>query len=239
MITIEELKQRQELFDEEIKERAKELKLTNDGFFPISDGVADIEMYLSSSPRVMWILKEPFDDEGGYSMPDDIKEKGELMSCKIDQIPTYQGMVYVMEGLRTGLDYNSMRESKDMPLHLQNIAYININKMPAKGGRRSNYSLLPYYENWKQITLKQIEAYSPEVIIFGNTYHLFQNDGVFFDSVDISKDDELYKQGIIIRKQNGILLVDAYHPSKYETYQKEGYIDSMAKYIRKYYSHSS
>jgi hypothetical protein len=29
---------------------------------PIHDGVADLEGYLASSPRIMWILKEPYDD---------------------------------------------------------------------------------------------------------------------------------------------------------------------------------
>mgnify|MGYP006873137254 FL=1 len=29
---------------------------------PITDGVADIPAYLSSKPKIMWILKEPYDD---------------------------------------------------------------------------------------------------------------------------------------------------------------------------------
>ena len=29
---------------------------------PIYDGVADLKAYLASTPKIMWILKEPYDD---------------------------------------------------------------------------------------------------------------------------------------------------------------------------------
>ena len=52
----------QELIKSKIFERAKKLELSNDGLEPLPDGVADIEGYCKSSPRIMWILKQPYDD---------------------------------------------------------------------------------------------------------------------------------------------------------------------------------
>lgn len=52
----------QELIKSKIFELAKKLELSNDDLEPLPDGVADIEGYCKSSPRIMWILKQPYDD---------------------------------------------------------------------------------------------------------------------------------------------------------------------------------
>ena len=36
---------------------------------PIYDGLVDAEAYLASKPKVMWILKEPYDDFDAEGMP--------------------------------------------------------------------------------------------------------------------------------------------------------------------------
>src|ERR1700733_7592250 len=48
---------------------------------PITDGVIDIDRYLSSSPKMLWILKEPWDDvkdgktSGGWSVTQLVEDK--------------------------------------------------------------------------------------------------------------------------------------------------------------------
>ncbi len=37
----------------------------NDKAEPIIDGIVDISGYLQSKPKILWILKEPYDDEEG------------------------------------------------------------------------------------------------------------------------------------------------------------------------------
>ncbi|MDE5595949.1 MAG: hypothetical protein K2I89_10315, partial [Muribaculaceae bacterium] len=48
----------QKIIQEKIRHLAAEKGLTNKQCGPIPDGVEDIEGYLSSSPKVMWVLKE-------------------------------------------------------------------------------------------------------------------------------------------------------------------------------------
>ena len=30
--------------------------------YPITDGVVDVDLYLASSPKILWVLKEPVDE---------------------------------------------------------------------------------------------------------------------------------------------------------------------------------
>ena len=58
---------------------------------------------------------------------------------------------------------------------MSQIAYINLNKMPAN--KTSSDDLLEEsYKNWKTILMAQIELYKPQVIIFGNTFKFFKDD---------------------------------------------------------------
>lgn len=62
LLSPDKIRSGQELIKSKIFERAKKLELSNDGLEPLPDGVADIEGYCKSSPRIMWILKQPYDD---------------------------------------------------------------------------------------------------------------------------------------------------------------------------------
>jgi len=62
MMTAEELRQAQKDIQKETFLCAEECKKEGDFIEPIYDGVYDVEKYLASSPRIMWILKEPYDD---------------------------------------------------------------------------------------------------------------------------------------------------------------------------------
>ena len=59
-----ELTKRQTEMHDKIFNHAKENNLIKQKplLMPIYDGVADIKAYISSNPKIMWILKEPYDD---------------------------------------------------------------------------------------------------------------------------------------------------------------------------------
>ena len=61
-LSVEVLKKEQEKIIQDIYALAQSNGLSNDNIEPIADGVNDIEAYLDSHPRVMWVLKEPYDD---------------------------------------------------------------------------------------------------------------------------------------------------------------------------------
>ena len=59
-MTANELEKKQEELFLEIKQHADKKGLIRKNLQPIYDGVADIPAYLSSNPKIMWILKEPW-----------------------------------------------------------------------------------------------------------------------------------------------------------------------------------
>ncbi len=62
VLSPEDIRKGQEKIKEEIYARAKELGISTDDLWPLPDGVFNIEGYCQSSPRIMWILKQPYDD---------------------------------------------------------------------------------------------------------------------------------------------------------------------------------
>ena len=52
-----------------IQSRAVELGYDPATVEPIYDGVVDTEAYLAAQPKIMWILKEPYDDFDAEGMP--------------------------------------------------------------------------------------------------------------------------------------------------------------------------
>ena len=58
----EDIRKGQEKIKEEIYARAKVLGISTDDLWPLPDGVFNIEGYCQSSPRIRWILKQPYDD---------------------------------------------------------------------------------------------------------------------------------------------------------------------------------
>lgn len=58
----EDIRKGQEKIKEKIYARAKVLGISTDDLWPLPDGVFNIEGYCQSSPRIMWILKQPYDD---------------------------------------------------------------------------------------------------------------------------------------------------------------------------------
>ena len=61
-MTVKELTKEQDTLRNEIDALADKEGLWTEDVGPIRDGVADIEAYLHSSPKIMWVLKEPYDD---------------------------------------------------------------------------------------------------------------------------------------------------------------------------------
>ena len=69
-MAVEKLTKKQVVLWDKIYKNAKELGLLKEGSLePIYDGVSDVEGYLESKPKIMWILKEPYDDKAPDGSP--------------------------------------------------------------------------------------------------------------------------------------------------------------------------
>ena len=213
-MTIEELKKAQAEIENQIMQCAISNNLTTSELEPIPDGIYDAKKYLSSSPRIMWILKEPYDDlnsagrpcGGGWSLYEAYDNEDAWKN------PTWQPMIYTSYGILNKLkweDMNYIRDDKSMVDVLKQIAYINISKMPAL--KISNDSdLYTYYNIWRLILLNQIKVYDPQIIVFGNTFKFFKDDLIGNSVEPIKKID-----GVVhIYKRENTLLFDAYHPNQ-------------------------
>ena len=225
-----ELNKRQQEIWNEMEKLAKELG--NSNRLPIYDGVCDLDGYLSSKPKVMWMLKEPNGqieggelEEGGWCVPEESFTNLEETAGQ----PTWQVMIYVMYGYQNGLKYDDMdyvRNNLEMAKVMQRIAYLNVSKLP--GLNRSNESQIEQsYMQWKPILDKQIETYSPDVIVFGNTFAHFRND---------FKNNSLVQIGNIpgwidVYKSDNRILFDAYHPSR----KGREYVNTLIKALNDFF----
>lgn len=171
-----DLKEYQKEIKELIDRTARKANLINGDVEPIYDGIADEEGYLGSKLKVAWVLKEPYDDfnangdpeGGGFSLPWDCFYKTDAW-----RNPVWQRIAYVMYGFRNALCWDDMdwiSENHDMIHVIRDIAWINISKMPARTTSGIPDIKAKYDTIWRDVVLRQLELYAPDVIIFGNTF---------------------------------------------------------------------
>lgn len=183
-MTQEELQKKQNEMHNKIEQYAQEKGLIKQrpSLHPITDGVADINGYLSSSPKIMWLLKEPYDDftangnpkGGGWSFMDLFLEKSELWK----NVTMWQLMIQTNYAIRNNLKWEELdyiADNSQMAQELKKTAYTNLSKMPYTKASPSKH-LWKCYSVWKEIILEQIKLYSPDIIIFGYTFEFLKED---------------------------------------------------------------
>lgn len=209
-------------FIEKDKEIIQLIKTTvvsrHKNLFPIYDGVIDIEKYISAKFKILWILKEPYDDfdkngkptGGDWHMREAIIPKTKLLEFKGGR-NTFEPMIYSTWSILNNFpEWNEMTEIEKAPQmidSIKSIGYINVKKIPGKTASSSTV-ISNNYNKFKDLLLKQIEYLDPNIIIGGSTLHLFLKDlGVDTKSVNKTKEINYYYH-------NGKLLIDAYHPAQ-------------------------
>ena len=227
----------QELIKNKIYERAKDLGLSNDGLEPIPDGVYNIEGYCKSSPRIMWILKQPYDDfKEGRPSGGGWEVYGAFTNSDNYKNMTWQPIVYTLVGIRQHIlwkDMSYIRDDKSMMETLKDIAYINVNKMPGLK-TTSDVELAEAYEQWKDIIEEQISLYDPQVICFANTMWLFKKDWDIdehteHESISLGNDKHM-----LVYHKDDRLCLDTYHPGQ-RVIHREDYVDAIIKVVNSHF----
>ena len=215
MNTFNELSKQQENLHREIDTIAKANHLLN-GVSPIYDGVGDIKAYLNAPIKIMWLLKESYDqDKSGNKGSGDWSIYEAFNTETAWSYLTFQRIAYTLYGFLHSEYYENIpavKNNREMVRLLNEIAYINISKMP--GETRSNDSSISrYYTIWKELINKQIEVYNPDVIIFGGTKRFFEfketpqlHDRYYNPDVNPQLTSEIYKY-------KNRWLISVYHPS--------------------------
>lgn len=234
----EALAEAERTIEELIRERGAEAGLSTDDTWPITDGVVDTDAYLASSPRIMWILKEPYDDRdeegrpcgGGWSHSEMLRSKKEWT------VLTWQRVIRSMYGYIHGTlcaDQPDLKEHPEMGEALRGVAWINVSKMPALKSSRMP-ALRRGYGIWRDIVLRQVSEYDPDIIVFGNTLRLTGEDFLTREELESPAERIMYEGWNManIFLKDGRILVDAYHPGI--RCKDERYVDSMVGILRRY-----
>ncbi|MEI8292027.1 MAG: hypothetical protein WCH99_21365 [Verrucomicrobiota bacterium] len=144
---------------------------------PIYDGIANPELYLQSKQRILWILKEPYDngeklgdaEDGDWSIAEAMNNEPD----KLSRWKVFRPICYINYGIWTGDDdWNYMPELNDceeIRNGIKKIAYINISKLPALKttlvGR-----IVEAYQKHRGLILDQIRTYAPNIIFTCNPH---------------------------------------------------------------------
>jgi hypothetical protein len=228
---VEYLKNEQRLIEEYIDRFCDK---TTETAAPISDGIVNVEKYLKSKYRICWVLKEPYDGEGGqggeWSLTGDVLNKENLYSEVVKNSPTWQPMVYITYSLLNGFiryrDMEYIRDEPQMAQCLTEIALINVSKMPA--ARRSNDAdIANKYIYWKPILHWQLKQYDPQIIIFGNTFQHFQKD------LNIKKEDMICKDYVDYVIRDNKIYAHVYHPAQ-TSISREEYVQRIIDVIKSF-----
>lgn len=237
-MTTKDLEKAQKQMHEKIYQHAQELGLIKQKPFlePMCDGVADIEGYLSTSPKIMWILKEPWGDKtpagktrgGGWAFTEHFKDnevwKDEDMWKLIIQV----NHAIHKELKWSELDY--IDGNQDMIDELKKTAYINLSKMPAETTSSINH-LEECYPLWKDIVFEQMDLYKPDIIIFGYTFPFFRDDLQVSGKPIHTESGNWYTDTY---QKDGMILIDAFHPSRKGGEDgSHDYVTSIVNAVRK------
>jgi len=230
MITASELHLKQIEINNEIMERAKKLNKFHE---PLFDGVVNEELFLKGKPKILWILKEPWEypengeSGGGWDLVKDLLHEGwhsnkgsyaimaYISYSILNDFKKYSNISYVSEDPNVG---NSMKY----------ISYINVKKFPGSTSSNMN-EISQYYLEFKDILIQQIDLINPDIVIGGNTLHLF------FDDLKL-KADNFNKEtwSAWWYKNNNRFYIHSYHPNQ-RTITNEKYVDDMVSVVKNNY----
>lgn len=234
------LKEGQAAMHEKIKQHAQELGLTKEKpqkpeLKPMRDCVADIQGYLSTSPKIMWLLKEPYDKftpsgkptGGGWAFTDWFQDENFWETVDPENKAIYRNISTSSYNIHNNTSKKSCElEEPEIQNTMKRIAFINMSKMPA--GKTSPHNHLELcYPKWKDIVFEQIELYKPDIIIFGKTFGYFQ------ESLQISNKRMPTKEKPIVYKKDNMILIDAFHPARKGDDYVKGVVNAVRKAISK------
>lgn len=204
---------------------------------PIVDGIVNIDKYLQSRFKILWILKEPYDDVkdglpsgGGWHFCNDFLAPDGFYKRIGQSRATWHPIIYVTYGLLNDfMLYESMdylRDDESMAEIIRSVAVINIKKLPGFTRTYDYGSICNAYNKHKDVLLKQIDTYNPDIIIGGSTLQLFFNDLGIRDKL---KNNRTVDYAI----KNSQLFISAYHPAQTQL-KRHDYVNDIINTVREW-----
>lgn len=202
------------------------------------DGVAFPDRYLAAKKKVLWVLKNSYDDadENGNPASDGMNIRDwfcdeALLQAAQKQI--FVKMALVSHCIQNGLLYDERLLSDKAAFMgaLQSSALVDLSKLPGGTSIRDR-ELKAEFALFRDVVAAQIALYAPDVIIFGNTLHLCRS---LFSAFDYAHPSRVYEAGgdcllrAFVCDADGAarLLLEAYHPSYPVSYAD--YVGTLTK----------
>lgn len=203
----------------------------------IEDGVMYPEKYFANRIRLAWLMKEPYDGPngtgGGWVYHDMFKQPDLYGRFKGGHRTTWHPIIYISNSIQNGFplwhDIPYIRDKHELCDVVRETAFINIQKLPAKGVTRTNGGdLWEAMKKHSDLLLRQIDLLNPNVLIFANTLNVYR-------SLPEFKDIELHNHGSAnFFEKDGKLYIDAYHPAQ-TTISGKTYFDDVTSIVKKWY----
>ncbi len=220
----EELQKKIDEIDSEIS------KINYDCRKAIHDGIVDIDEYLSSETKIMWILKEVHSvgDNGEWDLRAELRNlKNETGTAIRDRwAGTFNPIVYITYGILNEKLWDEIPNTWDDPKIidiLNKIAYVNVKKVSGMSTANHN-ELKEFHRSYGQILRKQIDVFLPDVIICGNVLEIIDYFGN--DYIEIRDENMIFYQS----KSGNHILIDTYHPYNRKLKQQV-YCDTIIKHV--------
>jgi hypothetical protein len=221
-ITKEQLKTEVDNLNRLIESQFKQLETTSHKL--MNDGIVNIDYYYDSPIKIMWILKEPYDknengQSGGWSITNAL-DNGALGKAKDSKtwtriIQSSFCIINNFERFEKVVKLNSKENFREI---LKKIAFVNVKKIPGNTTTSAKTLNNAYLQN-KEILIKQIETYRPDIIIGGKTLHLFKKD------LKVEKENELDGGHFFLKNQ---LFIDTLHPAQRKV-STEDYVNKIVE----------
>ncbi len=221
-----ELEKLQEELDKEIDKI-----IGSDGRIAFKDGIINIDKYLDSELKIMWILKEPNSTEELH-WRDEIGNLKTESGTKYGWAGTFNPIIYVSFGILNNQKWGQIPYTNDNPEIidiLQSIAFVNVKKTPGESVAFNN-EIHEYHSKNKSLLLSQIKLYEPDVIICGNTFEYIGVDiKSIFENLEFEKNE---LSGMSKYQNSTIIVVDAFHPNARKN--KEIYCDYIINSVNEW-----
>jgi len=238
-MTLKEFEKKLNDLNDEIRDNISD---NENEIFPIFDGPLSVKEYFNAPIKIMWLMKEAYDDEGNgdwsftdFYTNDYQRFYTDLVRGKSNK--TWQPVVYTTYGILKECN-NEYIEYDHIPFIwnkpeivkcLSNIAWVNIQKLPSKNGTNTDMNhIKEAFDLYFPIINKQIELLNPDIIICGG---LFRTPGflekIFGYSIKEKLDSKSWVEYSVI---NDKLVISAYHPSY--VCDKEKYINEIIDVVR-------
>lgn len=192
-----------------ISEQIEKIGLDNNSHFVI-DGIIEPEKYLNAKYRILWILKEANSEIDSWSYLEKFKDK-EWLYRYGKSIPTLKRIIYTTYGILRDCEWHEIPDANNEKSFepLQEIAIINIKKIPGGSVSESSEIQQAYYDN-QELLKRQIKIYNPNVVIFGNTLGYFNKSD--FDGLETAEEQKT-EYGNVFYDTGDKLYIHTWHPA--------------------------